>query len=134
MHHLLHWSGQLQHLLQCLQALDAQKMQWAQALNDPDYRCTWCQGTAHPLDGRPQREVQVRPDKLEVVASFCYLGDMLAAAGGCELSTTKRENCLEEVQGAATSSLFTQPLFQDTWPCVQLVCVAQCSMPVRLGH
>ena len=55
---------------------------------DPDYRCTQCQGTACPLDGRPQREVQVGPDKLEVVASFCYLGDMLSAAGGCELSTT----------------------------------------------
>ena len=45
-----------------------------------DYRCTQCQGTARPLDGRPQREVQVVPDKLEVVASFCYLGDMLSAA------------------------------------------------------
>ena len=55
---------------------------------DPDYRCTWCQGTACPLDSRPQREVQVGPDKLKVVASFCYLGDMLSAAGGCELSTT----------------------------------------------
>ena len=55
---------------------------------DPDYRCTWCQGTARPLDGRPQREVQIGPDKLEVVASFCYLGDMLSAASGCELSTT----------------------------------------------
>ena len=31
---------------------------------------------------------QVGPDKLEVVASFCYLGDMLSASGGCELSTT----------------------------------------------
>ena len=57
---------------------------------DPDYRCTWCQGTARPLDGRPQREVQVGPDKLKVVASFCYLGDMLSSAGGCELSTTIR--------------------------------------------
>ena len=57
---------------------------------DPDYRCTQCKGTARPLDGRPQREVQVGPDKLEVVASFCYLGDMLSAAGGCELSTTTR--------------------------------------------
>ena len=55
---------------------------------DPDYRCTQCQGTARPLHGRPQREVQVGPDKLEVVASFCYLGDVLSAAGGCELSTT----------------------------------------------
>ena len=57
---------------------------------DPDYRCTRCQGTARPLDGRPQKEVQVGYDKLEVVASFCYLGDMLSAAGGCELSTTTR--------------------------------------------
>ena len=57
---------------------------------DPDYRCTRCQGTAHPLEGRPLREVQVGPGKLEVVASFCYLGDMLSAAGGCELSTTTR--------------------------------------------
>ena len=57
---------------------------------DPDYRCTRCHGTACPLAGRPQREVQVRTDKLEMVASFCYLGDMLSAAGGCELSTTTR--------------------------------------------
>ena len=56
---------------------------------DPDYRCTQCQGTARPLDGRPQREIQVRPDKLEVVASFCYQGDMLSAAGVSELSTPK---------------------------------------------
>ena len=38
-----------------------------------------------------QREVQVGPDNLEVVPSFCYLGDMLSAAGGCKLSTTTRE-------------------------------------------
>ena len=57
---------------------------------DPDYRCTWCQGTARPLDGRPQREVKVTHDKLEVVAYFCYLGHILSAAGGCELSTTTR--------------------------------------------
>ena len=81
---LLHWSGQQQHLQQWLQALGGLK----RLIKDPDYRYTWCQGTARPLDGRPQKEVQVGPDKLEVVASFCYLGDMLSAAGGCELSTT----------------------------------------------
>ena len=57
---------------------------------DPDYRCTRYQGTARPLDGRLQKEVQVGPDKLEVIASFCYLGDMLSAAGGCQLSTKTR--------------------------------------------
>ena len=55
---------------------------------DPDYRCTRCQGTVCSLDGRPQKEVQGGPDKLEVVASFCYLGGMLSAAEGCALSTT----------------------------------------------
>ena len=40
-----------------------------------------------PLDGRPQKEVQVGPDKLQVVASFCYPGNMLSAAVGCEFST-----------------------------------------------
>ena len=46
---------------------------------DTDYRYTRCKGTARPLDARPQKEVQVGPDKLEVVASFCYLGDMLSS-------------------------------------------------------
>ena len=32
--------------------------------------------------------VQVGPDKLKVVASFCYLGDMLSASGGCEIAVT----------------------------------------------
>ena len=88
---LSHWSGQQQHLLQWLQVLGAQECSGLKHLTkDPNYRCTQCQGTACPLDGRPQKEVQVGPDKLEVVASFCYphVGDMLSAAGGCELSTT----------------------------------------------
>ena len=33
MRQLLHWSGQQQYLLQWLQALGAQEMQWAQALD-----------------------------------------------------------------------------------------------------
>ena len=47
-------------------------------------------GNAHPIDGRTQNEVQVGPDKLEVVASFCYLGDMLSTGGGCEIAVTTR--------------------------------------------
>ena len=34
------------------------------------------------------RVKSIGPDKLEVVASFRYLGNLLSAAGGCELSTT----------------------------------------------
>ena len=57
---------------------------------NPDYRCARCMGNARPIDGRPQSEVQVGPDKLEVVASFCYLGDILSAGGGCEMAVTTR--------------------------------------------
>ena len=70
---------------------------------------------------RPQSEVQVGPDKLEVVASFCYLGEMLSAGGGCEITVTTLytcENSLEEVQGATISSHIPLPLSQDPWPCI----------------
>ena len=30
------------------------------------------------------------PDKLEVVASFCYMSDMLSAGGGCDITVTTR--------------------------------------------
>ena len=42
------------------------------------------------------------------------------------------ENRLEEVQGSATSPLFTPPLFQNTWPCVQLSC-AERNAPCQRG-
>ena len=43
-----------------------------------------------PRTADHRNKVQVGPDKLEVVASFCYLGLVLSAAGGCEFSTTTR--------------------------------------------
>ena len=35
-------------------------------------------------------EVQVGPDKLEAVASFCFLGDMLSVGGGYELAISSQ--------------------------------------------
>ena len=81
---------------------------------DPDYRCKWCQGNARP-DHRGK-------SKSDLKSWRWYLGDMLSAASGCELSTTTMcENHLEAVQGAATSSLFPPLLFQDMWLHVQLL-------------
>ena len=98
---------------------------------DPDYRCAPYQGTAHPLDGRPQEEVQAGHDKLEVVASFCYLGDMLSPAGGCELSTTTRVKTtwkkFKELQFSLPATFLSRPAAR----CTTFVCRAQCSMPVR---
>ena len=114
------------------------KCSWLKRLKkDPDYRCTWCQGTVRLLDGRPKKEVQVRPDKLEVVASFCYLEDMLSAAGGCELSTTthvktawKKFKDLLPVLSSCHLSFKTRGRGYSS--CVRSG--AQCSMTARLGH
>ena len=68
------------------------------------------------------RRVQVGPDKLEVVASFCYLGDMLSATGGCELSTTTHVKIAWKKFKDLLPVLSSRHLFQNTWPCVQLLC------------
>ena len=101
---------------------------------DPDYRYTRCKGIARPLDGRPQREVQVGPDKLEVVASFCYLGDMLSAAGGCELSTTTRVKTAWKKFKELKPVLSSRHLSRHVAMCIARVCGVQCSMPVKLGQ
>ena len=55
-----------------------------------DFKCKRCCGEARPIDGRPMSGVDVGGEALEVVASFCYLGDNLSAGGGCELATITR--------------------------------------------
>ena len=63
-------------------AMAAKKCSGLQRLTlNPDYRSAQCMGLTAG---------QVRHDKLEVVASFCYLGDMLSASGGCEIAVTTR--------------------------------------------
>ena len=43
-----------------------------------------------PIDGRPINEAFVDEVKMDVVPSFCYLGDVLSAGGGCDLAVTTR--------------------------------------------
>ena len=73
---------------------------------------------ACPIDGRSQSAVQVGPDKLNVVASFCYLGDMLSVGGGCEITVTTRVKKPGRVQGATTSSHIPPSLLQNPWPSI----------------
>ena len=80
-------------------------------------------GKCRPIDDRLQSEVQVGPYKLEVVASFCYLGDMLSADGDCEITVTSCvKNSLEEVQEATTNSHIPSTILQDPRQCIQLLC------------
>ena len=80
-------------------------------------------GNCIPLGWQPQKEVKVGPDKLEVAASFCYLGDVLLAAGGCELSTTTRVKTALKKFKELLPVLFSLPPFQDTQLHVQLLSV-----------
>ena len=59
------------------------------------YEYPRCRGEpgVRPIDGRPFKEVEVGDCVLEVVDSFCYLGDMLSAGGGCMAATTARCRC-----------------------------------------
>ena len=45
---------------------------------------------ARPIDGRPITQVEVDGTLLDVEASYCYLGDMLSAGGGCALAIATR--------------------------------------------
>ena len=121
---LSHWSRQQQHFLQWLQALGAQEMQWA---STPDKR-PWLQmykvpGNCTPhgwqtTEGGPGRTWQAWG------GSFLLLlrRHALSSRWLWTFNHNTCENRLEEVQGSATSSLFTPPLIQNTWPCVQLLC------------
>ena len=67
---------------------------------DPDYVCPRCRGLCRPIDGRPAPTITVETTDdagnvvetfdVDVVAKFCYLGDMLEAGGGCTKAITNR--------------------------------------------
>ena len=58
--------------------------------SNPDYRCSRCKGTARPIDGRPRNGwLLVQDKKLDLVDSFCYLGDTIGAGGCCDLSVMR---------------------------------------------
>ena len=98
---------------------------------DLDYRCTRCQGTARPLDGRPQREVY-RTWQAES-GGFLLLPrrHALSSRWLWTFNHNMCENGLEEVQGAATSSFSSCHLSFKIHGHVYSSCV-QCNAPCHL--
>ena len=100
----LEWAAsQQQHLLQWLQALGAQEMQWAQVLD----RGFWLQ---------------------------VYLGDMLSAVVAVNFQPQCVKTAWNKFRSCYQFSLPDTFLSRHMAMCTALVCGAQCSMPVRLGH
>ena len=68
-------------------------MQWGEgeAEGRPGYRCAKCVGGCRVEGDVDKQEVVLeRGSSLERVNGFCYLGDMLGAAGGCEGASRTR--------------------------------------------
>ena len=132
MRRLSQWSGQQQHLLQWLQALGAQEMQWAQELEKrPWLQMYMVPGNCTPFgwqttEGSPGRTWQAWGGSFFLL----FRRHALSSRWLWTFNHNMCENRLEEVQGSATSSLFTSTLAV----CTALVCGAQCSMPARLGQ
>ena len=57
---------------------------------NPDYVCPRCCDQARPIDNRPVTQVNVDGTLLDVESNFCYLGDMLCAGGGGNLTLVTR--------------------------------------------
>jgi len=62
----------------------------AELLLNPNYVCPRCCGQTRSIDGRPVTQVDEDGTLLDVEASFCYLGDMCSAGGGCSLAIVTR--------------------------------------------
>ena len=131
---LSHWSGQQQHLLQRLQALGAQEMQWAQAFDKgPWLQMYMVQRNCKPF-GRQTPEGSPSQTWQTGGGSFLLLPRRHALSSRW-LWTFNHNTCENRhEEGAATSSLFPPPLFQHVAACIAVLCGVQCSMPVRLGH
>ena len=105
--------------------------------SNPDYRCSRCKGTARPIDGRPHNEWLLMQDKkLDVVDSFCYLGDTIGAGGGCDLSVITRIRSawgkFRELLPILTShalSYITRGQIYSTYICTVLLYASECWAP-----
>ena len=120
----------------CSQVLGAREMQWAQALDKgPWLQMYMVPGNCTPLgwqttEGSPSRTWQARGD------SFLLLPSRHALSSWWLWTFNHNTWKPPEVQGGAATqfSLPTTSLSRHGAACTALVCKAQCSMPVRLGH
>ena len=92
-------------------------------------------GNASPIDSGPQSEVQVGPDKLEVVASLCYmyLGDMLSAGGDCEITVNTHVKTARKMFRELLPVLTSRHLSYKRRGHVYSSCMRS-AVPVKLGH
>ena len=81
------------------------------------------------------RVVKVEKEKLEAVSEVCYLGDMLSAGGGCELSAVTPCKCdKRQVLLPARPLLTNRSLPLADRGRVYPTCVKNVMLHADLGH
>ena len=106
---------------------------------DPEFVCQRCRGVACPIDGRPVTHVDVDVDgtQLDVEATFCYLGDMFSAGGGCDRTIAARccaaWSKFRKLLPILTSKHISFKIRGKVFTTSQLVFGQLCSMAVRPG-
>ncbi len=58
--------------------------------SNSNFKCKRCKGEAMPICAKPLEIVAIGEEFLDVVDTFCYLGDMISAGGGAEESSIAR--------------------------------------------
>ena len=72
-------------------------------VEDEDFQFNRCRGLARPIDGHPCDSITLGGHTLEVVDTFCYLGDTISAGGSCK-------------HGAIARARSAWGKFRELWP------------------
>ena len=86
----------------------------ARLKSNASYGCKRCTGQARLRDDRLMAKVKIGLEKLEVVSSFCYLGDCLSSGCGCELDTITK--CLSHGDNSMSSCPSSPPAHLASHP------------------
>ena len=97
---------------------------------DPDYSCTRCQGTARPLDSRPQGS----PSQTWQVGGGSFLLLPRRHALSSRYAVNFQPRHLWKPPGRSSRCCYQFSLHATSFSRHVAMCGAQCFMPVRLGH
>ena len=102
---------------------------------DNNFQCDRCRGLARPIEGRPCDSITLGGHALEVVDTFCYLGDTVSTGGGCKHGTIARTQSawgkFRELLPLLTNRILPS---KPTERFSMFVCVLSCCMVVSVGQ
>ena len=97
-------------------------------VEDKDFQCNRCRGLARTIDGHPCDSITLGGHTLEVVDTFCCLGDTIGAGGGCKHSAIARARSawgkFRELLPLLTNCLYQHHDSRKDFQCLCAFCLA----------